>query len=154
METESNSFRIYHKTDTIFSHNLHDYPIKKTLGRERREAKASFQEHSGQEGSRMQSDFKAKLRISLRILGCSRLLWTLSPFAFLFLHRPRQLFKSDDVLCQGIREEAHCSRYSLDSTQPLSCERRAGGWFQPAGDWRPEMTGSSLAPPTPEAELL
>ena len=28
------------------------------------------------------------------------------------------------MLCQGIWEP-HCSRYSLDSTQPLSCERRA-----------------------------
>lgn len=82
----------------------------------------------------MQSDFKAKLRIPLRILGCSRLLWTLSPFAFLFLHRLRQ---GDNVLCQGIREEAHCSRYSLDSTQPLSCGHRAAQVF----GFNPQVTG-------------
>ena len=82
----------------------------------------------------MQSDFKAKLRIPLRIRGCSRLLWTLSPFAFLFLHRLRQ---GDNVLCQGIREEAHCSRYSLDSTQPLSCGHRAAQVF----GFNPQVTG-------------
>ena len=41
METGTNSFRIYHKTDTIFSHSLHDYPIKKTVGRDRKKRSQS-----------------------------------------------------------------------------------------------------------------